>query len=279
VITGRDHKYGYNGKEENDELGFKMLDFGARNYMADLGRWGNIDPYAHNYMKLSPYNYATNNPVFFIDKAGKFIVPGESVKKDGRLNKLLKSNFKGILGNKRIMRALRKHGQFTDAQIKKHLTFGEGPTLEVKQLNKYEKYGSTVNGHYSFGDDKLGGGIVTVSKSTILDIDVDLIDKLENAKGRDKDYYLFLVASTILHELVHYGEDRGEDKLGEEGDLFESDAYFNGNKKKRLKTKDDAKKLLDAWIKKFDENLIKEKRKVEFKENPKFDKPEDGSQR
>jgi len=74
-VTGRQHPYGFNGKEENNELGFNMLDFGARNYMADLGRWGNIDPHADKYVSLSPYNYTSNNPVYFIDPDGRDIEP------------------------------------------------------------------------------------------------------------------------------------------------------------------------------------------------------------
>ena len=35
-------KFGYNGKELNEELGLQWHDFGARNYDASLGRWMNI---------------------------------------------------------------------------------------------------------------------------------------------------------------------------------------------------------------------------------------------
>jgi RHS repeat-associated protein len=42
----RDHKYGFGGKEEQNELGLEWMDFHARNYDASLGRWMNIDPLA-----------------------------------------------------------------------------------------------------------------------------------------------------------------------------------------------------------------------------------------
>src|SRR5690625_7760882 len=65
--------YKFNGFEYQDELGLGWYDYGARNYDAAIGRWMNIDPLAENYSSHTPYTYAINNPMFFVDPNGKWI--------------------------------------------------------------------------------------------------------------------------------------------------------------------------------------------------------------
>ena len=68
LSTGVETKEEFIGKELDRETGWHH--FGARPYLAHLGRWPVVDPLAEAYPGLNPYNYTLNNPVNLYDPQG-----------------------------------------------------------------------------------------------------------------------------------------------------------------------------------------------------------------
>lgn len=69
--TDEQNKYLYNGKEKQAET--QWLDYGARMYMPEIGRFMTVDRYAAKYYELSSYQYVAGNPLRFIDGNGDTI--------------------------------------------------------------------------------------------------------------------------------------------------------------------------------------------------------------
>src|SRR5690606_20342095 len=76
------YRYGFGGWEKDNEVkgSGNHLSFGDYGYDPRIGRRWRIDPQSHAYPSHSGYSYALDNPIYFIDKDGAYIVD-----KDGNI--------------------------------------------------------------------------------------------------------------------------------------------------------------------------------------------------
>ena len=68
--AGSSYRYGFNGKEDDGDAGKSIQDYGIRIYDGRLGKFLSVDPLYKDYPFITPYAFAENSPIAFIDLDG-----------------------------------------------------------------------------------------------------------------------------------------------------------------------------------------------------------------
>ena len=120
--SSNSYRYGFNGMEKDDELKGEgnSYDFGFRIYDPRIGRFLSIDPKSNTFVEYSPYCYAANNPIYYIDAFGmnpkpypKSIQKGLNAKEQWAYTAAAKFDIKNNQESFRKMDALEGHSAST----------------------------------------------------------------------------------------------------------------------------------------------------------------------
>ena len=194
--NGEGNKYQYNGKELNDDFGLNWNDYGARFYDAAVGRWNAVDPLSEKMRRHSPYNYAFDNPIRFVDPDGNAPASSNDPPDDEYKNQATQS--------------------FIDGMASLAKTFYAGAEIE-------EKIG--LSGSFSVMRTEVKAEVTLVKGSVGIDTetlgikaDAKLLSLEVSAKVRDTKYGVDATAVTVTATAnadgVKYKIKPGEGKIG-----------------------------------------------------------------
>lgn len=137
------YRYGFNGKEKDDEIkgGGNSVDFGERMYDPRLGRWLTVDKYEAATAGITPYRFGLNNPIKYSDSEGNFEVDEATAAKYPNLKPALQNLLTTLQKpeNSAKLEIIMKLGEFKNKEeVFKVLTDGQGPKLKVEDIIDYK---------------------------------------------------------------------------------------------------------------------------------------------
>ena len=133
---GSGYRYGFNGKENDQDIAPSVQDYGLRIYDARLSRFLSVDPLTYSYPWYTPYQFAGNSPIANIDLDGGEPKPSTTGTEEGQKDNTSEYRMRWKGG---------KHGRWVnDVKVSKDWFYHKGGMATLK--------GPTKEGWYSSED-------------------------------------------------------------------------------------------------------------------------------
>jgi len=187
------YRYSFNGKENDQEVkgNGNQIDFGARAYDPRLGRFLSIDKYQSLKAHLTPYDFAANSPIVFIDRDGNYRMSPELQEQYPQLTNILKNLHQLATENPQVWQAFKENLGITEEEALELVTWNSGPDVLVEDI-------------FDIGTGKLTFAITDETTTTF---NKKLIENIEGRRNVISDIdAAILIFITALHEPQHYVE-------------------------------------------------------------------------
>jgi RHS repeat-associated protein len=160
LITASPNKYKYNDKELQykeftDGCGLEWLDYGARMFDPQIGRWHSTDGKAELYQNITPYAYSANQPTNAIDPDGNLIIfingmhSGDGGKPDYWRRIVTENKFVGS-----VVTGINSFG--IPQYIDKYTTSTRKESFDLAVMNKFNDR-KIISNNLQYIDGSLGG--------------------------------------------------------------------------------------------------------------------------
>lgn len=177
------------------------LDYGARMYQPELGRFNRIDIFSAMNASQTFYSYAGNNPINSTDMGGNFQFPVEFRQQYPRVTAYLEKMLPHLQNNVAVVNKIHEHTRLDKDIIKKEFQNGRGPRISARDLG--DAYGRS-----------LVIGRLDMNSRTVLDqMEAGLATEGDPRYQDFTDTYIFFTIVTILHEYVHDASKRTKYRL------------------------------------------------------------------
>ena len=176
-IANTNYRYGFNGKENDNDIENSAQDYGMRIYDGRLGRFLSVDPISAEYPELTPYQFASNSPIQNIDLdglEGSWAGFGQYMPKDQWDN--FHKGYNRSLQKGAIITAVVAIDIFVTkgwlsrfvmgSQVLGAFEHNRSGTQEGRAAQSQREKGSLSNAFIAYGVDKFIGGFVKMTTAT-----------------------------------------------------------------------------------------------------------------